>query len=88
MRTLIGLGALLAILLPAAPASAFSFFSSHDLNAPWCLAHSDLSGNVECSYYSYRQCMETRLGVGGSCQPNPAARQAERPRKKRDRYQR
>jgi len=80
MRMAIGIGAVLALLLAAAPASAWF---KRDLNAPWCHVHSDMSGMVDCGFYSYRQCMETRLGVGGSCEPNPAVRQAERRRAKR-----
>jgi hypothetical protein len=71
MRMAFGIGAMSALLLAAAPASSF-FFDPDRVTAPWCLAHSDRSGWVECAYYTYGQCMETRLGVGGSCQPNPA----------------
>jgi hypothetical protein len=78
MRTMMGIGAALVLLLPAEPASAFDIFGTRDLNAPWCHVHSDLSGRVECSYYTYKQCMETRLGAGGSCEPNPAARVVEK----------
>ena len=87
MRMAIGIGAGLAMLMTAAPASAF-WFNPDRVTAPWCLAHSDLSGMVECAFYSYEQCMESRLGVGGSCQPNPDGRRAERRRAKRDRYYR
>jgi hypothetical protein len=72
MRMAFGVGAMLALLLAAAPASSSLFFDPDRVTAPWCLAHSDKSGWVECAYYTYEQCMETRLGVGGFCQPNPA----------------
>jgi hypothetical protein len=71
----IGIGAVLGLVLVAQPAAAFF---NRDLNAPWCHVHSDESGRVDCGYYSYSQCMETRLGAGGSCEPNPVPRGAER----------
>jgi hypothetical protein len=86
MRWTVGLGALLALVLTTAPASAFF---KRDLSAPWCLAYSDMSGIVECGFYSYEQCMETLWGVGGSCQPNYNTRYAEQPpraRKRKRRY--
>jgi Protein of unknown function (DUF3551) len=80
MRLAMGLGAVLALTLTAGPASAFF---DRDLNAPWCLAYSGTDGIVECSFYSFDQCMETRSGVGGSCQPNYNTRYAEEPRRRR-----
>jgi hypothetical protein len=76
-----GLGALLALALTTAPASAFF---KRDLNAPWCLAYSDMSGIVDCGFYTYEECLETMWGVGGSCTPNYNTRYAE-PRRKRKR---
>jgi hypothetical protein len=85
MRMAIGTGAVLAVVLAGQPAAAF-FFNPDRVAAPWCLHHSDFSGMVECAYYTYQQCMETRLGVGGYCQPNPARAFAERySRSKRNR---
>ena len=78
MRMAIGTGAVLALILAALPASAF-FFDPDRVRGSWCLHHSDLSGMIECSFYSYQQCMETRLGVGGYCQPNPARAFAAEP---------
>jgi hypothetical protein len=80
MRLVMGLGAVLALVLTAAPASAFF---DRDLNAPWCLAYSGLDGIVECGFYSFEQCMETRSGVGGSCQPNYNTRYFEEPPRRR-----
>lgn len=71
MRMAVGTGALLALMMAAQPASAF-FFDPDRVRAPWCLQHSDLSGMFECAFYTFQQCMEARLGVGGYCQPNPA----------------
>ena len=85
MRWLIGIGGLLALLTAGVPAHAeFPWFSRDRVTAPWCLAHSNRSGQVECSFASFQQCQETRLGVGGSCEPNPAYRvRAERRHAKR-----
>jgi hypothetical protein len=84
MRMAFGIGAILALLLAAAPASSSVLFDRDRVTAPWCLAHSDMSGWLECAFFTYGQCMETRLGVGGSCQPNPANPLAvERPRRPR-----
>ena len=77
MRWAIGLGALLMLALTTAPASAS--FKRGGNNAPWCLAYSDLSGIVDCGFYSYEQCMETLWGVGGSCTPNYNTRYVEQP---------
>jgi len=68
---------LLALVLTMAPASAFF---KRDLNtAPWCLAYSGTDSILECSFYTFEQCMETMWGVGGSCQPNYTTRYAEQP---------
>jgi hypothetical protein len=37
--------------------------------APWCSMHS--SGSSNCGFYSYEQCREHLLGVGGDCERNP-----------------
>jgi len=78
MRLALGVGAMLALALMTAPASAFF---DRDLNAPWCLAYSGTDGIVDCGFYSFEQCMETRSGVGGSCQPNFNTRYWEKPRR-------
>jgi hypothetical protein len=85
MRLAIGIGAVLAMLLPDAPAQAG--FNPARVIYPWCLAHSDRSGWFECAFYTFQQCLDTRWGVGGSCQPNPRY-YAERPTLKQDHYRR
>jgi hypothetical protein len=70
------IGAALVVLVSAAPASAGFLFDPARVDAPWCLAHTDRSGIVECSFYTFQQCLETRSGVGGGCEPNPAYRPA------------
>ena len=83
MRWALGLGALVALVLTSAPASAFF---KRDLNAPWCLAYSGTDGIVECSFYTFEQCMETLWGVGGSCQPNYNMRYSKPDQKRKRRY--
>jgi hypothetical protein len=83
MRWALGLGALVALVLTSAPASAFF---KRDLNAPWCLAYSGTDGIVECSFYTFEQCMETLWGVGGSCQPNYNTRYSKPDQKRKRRY--
>jgi hypothetical protein len=43
---------------------------------PWCAYLGGFSGSFDCSYYTFEQCMATARGLGGRCQPNPAAVQA------------
>jgi hypothetical protein len=75
MRNAVGVGALLALLLPASSAAA--------ADAPWCLAHVDRSGVIECAYATFQECLESSRGVGGFCQPNYNTRytQQDRPRR-------
>ena len=83
MRWALGLGALMVLALASAPASAFF---KRNLDAPWCLAYSGTDGIVECSFYTFEQCMETLWGVGGSCQPNYNTRYVEPSPKRKRRY--
>jgi Protein of unknown function (DUF3551) len=41
--------------------------------APWCLFESGNrgSGAVTCTFHTFQQCQETRIGIGGSCGTNP-----------------
>jgi hypothetical protein len=88
MRLAVGIGAVLALLmLPGVPAQAF-WFNPDRVTAPWCLAHSDQTGWIECAYYSYPQCMEALWGAGGFCQPNPSYYAEQPPPRKRSRYRR
>jgi hypothetical protein len=41
--------------------------------APWCAYMGASSGDFDCSYHTFEQCMETARGLGGYCSPNPAA---------------
>lgn len=80
MRILIAAGTLLAML--QTPATAFFF--ERDQNAPWCLDYS-FDGVVDCGFFSYRQCQETLVGVGGYCYENRRSYVAERTRRGKQR---
>jgi hypothetical protein len=38
---------------------------------PWCALRGDRSGGQSCYFTSYRQCMQTLSGIGGTCIPSP-----------------
>jgi hypothetical protein len=40
----------------------------------WCAVYGGLfagGGGTNCGFRTYRQCLATVSGVGGTCQPNP-----------------
>jgi len=80
----LGTGAALALLLATPAAQAF-WFDPARVTGAWCLAHSSQDGLLECSFATFQQCQETRLGVGGSCEPNPAYHAAPPPRRAKPR---
>jgi len=52
---------------------------------PWCALRAGRSGGQSCYFQSYRQCMETLSGIGGTCIESPyyrgpAPRERQRPR--------
>jgi hypothetical protein len=59
---LIGLGLVIQT-LPSAAQSPYDY--------AWCALRGDRSGAQSCYYTSYRQCMASLRGIGGSCIPNP-----------------
>lgn len=42
----------------------------------WCLNNTD-GGPYDCGYATLQQCLASRSGVGGSCNPNPRYVQAQ-----------
>ena len=44
---------------------------------PWCSQYSARSEARDCSFYTFRQCLETVSGVGGYCFANPAYARAQ-----------
>jgi uncharacterized protein DUF3551 len=47
----------------------------------WCLVTFD-GGPYDCGYATLQQCLVSRSGVGGSCDPNPRYVEAQHPSKK------
>jgi hypothetical protein len=57
----------------------------------WCLNTPD-AGPYDCGYATLQQCLASRAGVGGSCNPNPRYVEAQeypakKPRKTKRYYQ-
>jgi hypothetical protein len=39
---------------------------------PWCIADGAYGpGSLDCTYWSFQQCLESARGAGGSCTQNP-----------------
>jgi hypothetical protein len=68
MRVTIATLALAGTVL-AASAPACSAQTAYDY--PWCMLRAGRSGGQSCYFTSYRQCMETLSGIGGSCIRSP-----------------
>jgi len=67
MRTLPALALLaVGVLVQAQPSSAQSPY-----DYPWCALRGDRSGAQSCYFTSYRQCMASLRGIGGTCIRNP-----------------
>ena len=56
-------------------------------NGPWC-AHYDFGNDetVNCSFYSFQQCLADVHGVGGFCSQNSTYGLSRRPPRYRNRY--
>jgi hypothetical protein len=56
--------------------------------APWCAPRGGNAGDLECTYYSFQECMATVRWLGGFCSRNPRAAAVDEPyrRKRRDRW--
>lgn len=65
MRRLLPLAVLglVAQTLPSTAQSAYDY--------PWCALRGDRSGAQSCYYTSFRQCMASLSGIGGSCIRSP-----------------
>jgi hypothetical protein len=37
----------------------------------WCAESGGRSAYTNCGYYTFRQCLASVSGVGGTCRPNP-----------------
>jgi len=50
---------------------------------PWCAVRGDRSGAESCYFTSRAQCMETLVGIGGTCIRNPGFRGGEQHERRR-----
>jgi hypothetical protein len=59
--------AFLSLMLLAGPSSAQSKGPK-----PWCIADGAFgSGTLDCTYWTFKQCIDTQRGAGGTCVENP-----------------
>jgi len=70
MRTLILAASACALLAGAAHAQPREFRFGGSDSAAWCLFFDPYTYN--CGFATLEQCVATREGVGGRCQPNPS----------------
>jgi hypothetical protein len=56
-----------ATLLTATSAS----YAQSAYDYPWCALRAGRSGGQSCYFQTYRQCMDTLSGIGGSCIQSP-----------------
>ena len=76
MLTLVALAAAVAIdLAGAGPAAAADY--------PWCAQGIGIGTPGECSFFTFRQCMESASGRGLTCNVNPRVASIEPPRRPR-----
>jgi len=77
LRPLLGSLVLLGLLGSATPSFAQSAY-----DYPWCSVRGGYNGGgaQTCYFSTYRQCMETISGIGGTCIHNPYYRGHARPR--------
>jgi hypothetical protein len=68
----------LAILGAATPSFAQSAY-----DYPWCALPASRDAGQACYYATYRQCMDTLSGIGGSCIRSPYYRGPEPPSDRR-----
>jgi hypothetical protein len=75
-----------AVALSAVAAVAGSAWTARvraEVQYPWCAEYRGRVGGTNCGFVTYRQCVATISGVGGSCYRNPAYQPpAERPRRR------
>jgi hypothetical protein len=53
-------------------------FAQSAYDYPWCALRGSRSGGQSCYFTSYRQCMESLSGIGGSCIRSPYYRGPQR----------
>ena len=68
---------LIALTGPSLAQSAYDY--------PWCAVRGDRSGVESCYFATREQCMETLVGIGGTCIHNPGYRGPVRYERRRHR---
>jgi Protein of unknown function (DUF3551) len=63
----------------AALGAADTSFAQSAYDYPWCALRGSRSGGQSCYFTSYRQCMESLSGIGGSCIRSPYYRGPQHP---------
>lgn len=79
------------LILIAAAATVLSWAprpSEAAYNRAWCAKYADYGGITSCAFDTYRQCLATLSGIGGSCVENPAAPPPPPPYYRRPKQQR
>lgn len=66
MRALLGSLVIVGVLGAATPSHAQTPY-----DYPWCSVRGGFNGAQTCYFSTYRQCMETISGIGGTCIRNP-----------------
>jgi hypothetical protein len=61
--------------------SATPSFAQSAYDYPWCALRGSRSGGQSCYFTSYRQCMDSLSGIGGSCIRSPYYRAGPEPRR-------
>jgi Protein of unknown function (DUF3551) len=64
-------------LAAAAAGTADTGFAQSAYDYPWCALRGSRSGGQSCYFTSYRQCMDSLSGIGGSCIRSPYYRGPE-----------
>jgi hypothetical protein len=60
-----------AALIAAAAAGHVPSHAQSAYDYPWCALRAGRSGGQSCYFQTYRQCMDTLSGIGGSCIESP-----------------
>ena len=60
-----------AVAAAALIAATSASYAQSAYDYPWCALRAGRSGGQSCYFQTYRQCMETLSGIGGSCIESP-----------------
>jgi uncharacterized protein DUF3551 len=70
---------LIAVLLLVGGVAYAQDYTSSGYCAPWCTQGSPEDGGMDCSYYTFNQCLAAAWGTGNHCYTNPFLYQCRRP---------